>query len=382
MKHTCWNWKQATSTKTPGRRVAKAVAGSGLRIADPTQSRVDLIAEQKGLLRVNRELLYEINRVLGVTVYTMIDWQPVIPETPVASVKITPIAIAETQVAEVERICREADGHMLRVQPFISRRVGVLALDDVGAEMRERFEAAMERKLRWYGSTLVGLRYAPLDAAAVETHLRELLDQGADLLLTGGGVTIDPLDPIELALKPLGAEMVHMGAPTRGSMFWLARIGDIPIINVASCRMWAGGAVGDLILALVMAGETVTPEMILDIGYGGLPEAQCDCATQPTKTNPDAVYIRALDGSPHPCEIHAVMSQNRVIVASRGAAMRRLMVLLSPCSPPGRLWWKEDANTRLDKLRGRHCHVEQRAGIGFLVDQYRVPSSPICSPCW
>ena len=154
-----------------GRRVAQAVAGGGLRIADPSQSRVDLIAEQKGLLRVNRELLYEINRVLGVTVYTMIDWQPVIPETPVASVKITPIAIAETQVAEVERICREADGHMLRVQPFISRRVGVLALDDVGAEMRERFEAAIERKLRWYGSTLVGLRYAPLDAAAVETHI-------------------------------------------------------------------------------------------------------------------------------------------------------------------------------------------------------------------
>ena len=75
--------------------------------------------------------------------------------------------------------------------------------------------------------------------------LRELLDQGADLLLTGGGVTIDPLDPIELALKPLGAEMVHMGAPTRGSMFWLARVGDMPAVNVASCRMWAGGAVGD-----------------------------------------------------------------------------------------------------------------------------------------
>ncbi len=254
-----------------GQRVAQAVAGGEIRAADPNQSRVDLIADQKGLLRVDRNLLDQINRVVGVTVYTMIDWQPVIPETPVASVKITPIAIAETQIAEVERICRDADGPLLRVQSFISRRVGVLALDDVGAEMRSRFEAAIERKLRWYGSTLVGLRYAPLDAGSVENNLRELIDQGADLLLTGGGVTIDPLDPIELALKPLGAEMVHMGAPTRGSMFWLARVGEVPIINVASCRMWAGGAVGDLILALVMAGETVTPEIIRDIGYGGLP---------------------------------------------------------------------------------------------------------------
>jgi len=254
-----------------GRRVARAITGEGLRIADPTQSRVDLIANQKGLLRVNRTLLERINRVLGVTVYTMIDWQPVTPDTPVASVKITPIAIAETQVETVEQLCREAGSPLLRVQPFPPRRVGVLALDEVGAEMRARFEAAIERKLRWYGATLVGLRYAPLDAEAVEKGLRELLDKGADVLLTGGGVTIDPLDPIELALAPLGAEMVHMGAPTRGSMFWLARVGDVPIINLASCRMWAGGAVGDLILPLVIAGETVTLEMILEIGYGGLP---------------------------------------------------------------------------------------------------------------
>ncbi|MGA7670558.1 MAG: hypothetical protein WBW04_09050 [Nitrolancea sp.] len=254
-----------------GRRVATTITGRGLRIADPTQSRFDLIAEQKGLLRVDRVLLDQINRVLGVTVYTTIEWQPVVPGTVVASVKITPIAVLETQIAKVERICRKSTGPLLRVQPFIPRRVGVLALDDVNAEMRQRFEASIERKLRWYGATLVELRYAPLDASAVETSLRELIDAGADLLLTGGGITIDPLDPIELALKPLGAEMVHMGAPTRGSMFWLARVGDVPIINVASCRMWTGGAVGDLILPLVMAGETVTPEMIVEIGHGGLP---------------------------------------------------------------------------------------------------------------
>ena len=254
-----------------GRRVANAAVGDGLRIADPTQSRFDLVAEHKGLLRVDRMLLDRINRVFGVTVYTMIDWQPVTPGTVVASVKITPIAIAGAQVAQVEQICRESDGPLLRVQSFQARRVGVLALNDVNAEMRSRFEAAIERKLRWYGATLVGLRYAPLDATKVEAELRGLIDAGADLLLTGGGITIDPLDPLEQALKPLGAEMIHMGAPTRGSMFWLARAGDVSIINVASCRMWAGGAVGDLILPLVMAGEHVTPEMIVEIGYGGLP---------------------------------------------------------------------------------------------------------------
>jgi hypothetical protein len=65
--------------------------------------------------------------------------------------------------------------------------------------------------------------------------------------------------------------MVHRGAPTRGSMFWLARTGDVPIINLASYRMWTGNALGDLILPLVMAGEEVTRDDIIEIGHGGLP---------------------------------------------------------------------------------------------------------------
>ncbi len=252
-----------------GARVARAVCGQGLRVAGPSQSRYDLVANEKGLLRVDPALLAQINDVADVTVYTMLDRQPVAADTVVASVKITPIAIAEERIAQVEH--RSAGGPVVWLRPFQPKRVGVLALDGVDAGTRSRFETAIERRLHWYGSSLLDLRYVQPNPESVADALREFLDQGAGLILTGGGNTIDPLDPIERALEPAGGRLVHRGAPTRGSMFWLAQAGDVPIINLASCRMWTGNALGDLILPLVMAGETVTREDILAIGYGGLP---------------------------------------------------------------------------------------------------------------
>src|SRR5579884_4170713 len=43
-----------------GRRLAQAVVGPGMRISGPVQSRYNLIATRKGVLRVNRTLLSEL----------------------------------------------------------------------------------------------------------------------------------------------------------------------------------------------------------------------------------------------------------------------------------------------------------------------------------
>ncbi len=254
-----------------GLKVARAITGSGLRVAEPSQSRCDILAANKGLLRVDPELLRTINGVRDVTVYTMLDRQSIAEDTVVASVKITPIAIAEERVIAVERLCQQVAHPLLQVLPFQARRVGVLARDDVKPDMRTRFESAIERRLKWYGSELIDIRYVPADSTQIATVFRSLLEDGADLLLTAGGNTIDPLDPIEQALPLIDARLIHRGAPTRGSMFWLAQLGDVPIINLASCRMYIGTALADLILPMYMAGEQVTPDDIMALGYGGLP---------------------------------------------------------------------------------------------------------------
>jgi hypothetical protein len=190
-----------------GLRVALAAAGDGIRVKGPIQSRYNLISDRKGLLRIDIGLLRQINHAEGITLFSLLDRQPVLPGKIVAGVKVTPIAVPAANVRAVECIVADAS-------------------------------------------------HPPLVVAA-------------------GGNTIDPLDPIFLALSLIGGELVHFGAPSHpGSMFWLARVGTIPIFNLASCSMYSRATVADLILPLVMTGKQVTAEDIIDLGYGGLLERE------------------------------------------------------------------------------------------------------------
>jgi hypothetical protein len=258
-----------------GARVADAVAGEGIRRDGPFQSLYNLIAEWKGLLRVDADLLRAVNRIGGATVFSLFDRQPVLAGKTVAGVKVTPIAEPEANVEEIERLCAAAERPPLVVLPFIPRRVGVLATEGLNERSRERFRETIEKKISWYGSEVSDLRFIVSEPGEIAAAMREMLDSGADVVLAAGGNTIDPLDPLLLALPEAGAEMVHFGAPSHpGSMFWMARAGDVPIVNLASCSMYSKATVADVILPLVMTGQRVTRDDIVDLGYGGLLERE------------------------------------------------------------------------------------------------------------
>jgi hypothetical protein len=258
-----------------GARVSAAVAGDGLRAKGPIQSRYNLISERKGLLRVDIDLLRAVNRVDGVTVFSLLDRQPVLPGKIVAGVKVTPIAVPGANIEAVERLVAQAERPPLVVLPYARKRVAVLATEGLNDRMRERFRQSVEHKINWYGSDLQEVRFVSAEPSEIAATFRDFLDNGAEILMAAGGNTIDPLDPLLLALPEIDAEMVHFGAPAHpGSMFWLARRGDVPIFNLASCSMYSRATVADLILPLVMTGQRVTTDDIVELGYGGLLERE------------------------------------------------------------------------------------------------------------
>jgi hypothetical protein len=254
-----------------GLRVARCVAGAGVRVGQGMQSRYDLLAEHRGLLRVDAALLRAINAVGDVTLYSMVDRQPVTEGMVLASVKISPLVTSEERVAAVEGLCRAAAGSLLTVLPFQPLRVGVLVVEEQDAAQREQLRATLERKLGWFGASLSEVRSCAPQPEQVAQALRALLEGGADVLLAAGGNPIDPLDAVEQALALVDGRMLHRGAPMRGSMSWLAQIGSVPLVNLSSSRMWVGMTVGDIYLPMLMTGQPLTPADVLEIGYGGLP---------------------------------------------------------------------------------------------------------------
>lgn len=258
-----------------GRMLAEIVAGPGLMIKGPALSRFHLVAEHKGLLRIDIDLLREVNRVDGATLYTLLDRQTVVPGKVVAGLKVTPIGFPSSGIEEVRQIVEDAGHSPVMLVPFQPKKVAVIATEGLSDKLRERFGAMVGKKMSWYGSEVIDVQFVEATADDVAKAFQAGLDMGADILMAAGGNTIDPLDPILIAVQDIGAEMIHFGAPAHpGSMFWLAQVGEVPIFNLASCSMYSRATVADLILPLVMTGKQVDSDDIIELGYGGVLERE------------------------------------------------------------------------------------------------------------
>lgn len=256
-----------------GLRLARAVAGPGVRIRGWNGSQYDLVAAHRGYLRVDSQTLNRVNDQEGVTVFTLPDALPVEAGDEVAGVKVTPFVIAGSVVEQAEAACRGAPP--LRVEAFRPLKVGVIIPRDLDEGTRARFRTAMEQKLGWFGTRLEHLVEVRDDVAELRSALERLRDEGVEVIMTAGASSLDPLEPLFLSLHQAGARIVKHGVPVDpGSLFWLAYLPaagrEVPVFGLSSCEMFSHKTILDLILPRVFAGEPIDRATLVALGPGGL----------------------------------------------------------------------------------------------------------------
>ena len=251
------------------RRLAKAVAGQGVIAHGPVESQVRLSAGTNGILTIDVPRLEALNSIDDVSVFTLFDGQLVSRGKTIAGVKVTPFVIRETQVSAAEQLCGGTQG-IVEVLAFQPMRVAILVRERLDPAQRQKFQASIEMKVAWFGSTITEIRYVADAPGAVQNSVQELL-RDADLLLTAGANATDPLDPTLVALGRLGASMEKQGAPAHpGSAVWLAYLDDKPIFGVAACGMFSRATVLDLILPRLFTGARVSAADFNRLGHGGM----------------------------------------------------------------------------------------------------------------
>ena len=97
------------------------------------------------------------------------------------------------------------------------------------------------------------------------------MDKGCNLIITTGGMSVDPDDVTPAGIRKTGAEVIKYGAPALpGAMFLLAYKGNIPIIGLPANAMYYQTTVLDIILPRIVAGELIEAQDISALGHGGL----------------------------------------------------------------------------------------------------------------
>jgi hypothetical protein len=253
--------------------LADALLGEGVRIkGEPREGKINIVAGIDGLLKINKDALLSFNMLGDIMCATIHNNTIVKKGQTVAGTRAIPLVVKKDVVQTAVRIGEKA-GKIIHVKQINKPKAGVVITGNevYYGRVKDAFSAVIKNKIGAVGGEVVGIYYAPDDESFIESRLRELVNAGADLLITTGGMSVDPDDVTRFAIRKLGArEITYGSAVLPGAMFLVAYLDDIPILGIPACGMYANTTIFDLVLPRVLAGERIGRRELAELGHGGL----------------------------------------------------------------------------------------------------------------
>lgn len=254
-----------------GISVARSVVGQGLSLTSPKEGKVNLIARYDGVCMVNEDRLVAINNIQDIVVATRNNRRPVKAGDVIASIRVIPLIIEESRLKQVESVA--GPWGVISVLPYSNLKVGVITTGNevYYGRIQDRFGPVIRSKVLDYASEVFEQLFVPDDAGRIAQAIRMLVTRGAQMIVTTGGMSVDPDDVTPRGIQEAGAHIVTYGAPVQpGNMLMVAYFNKIPILGLPGCVMYHKTTVFDLVLPLVLSGQKITRTMIARLGLGGL----------------------------------------------------------------------------------------------------------------
>ena len=247
------------------------------------EGKIELTAECDGVLRIDREKLFAVNSFGQMMIATRHGDFPVKKGDKLAGTRIIPLVIEKEKMEQVKTAAGRDP--IMRVEPFIYRRADIVS---TGSEVfygriKDEFTPVVKAKLEEYGAEVAGIRVSDDRNENIEKCIRAFIDEGCDLVVCTGGMSVDPDDRTPLAIRNVCGSAVTYGAPVLpGAMFMLAYYGEnnIPVMGLPGCVMYARRTIFDIVLPRIMTGEILKKKDFDRLGEGGLC-LNCDVCTFP-----------------------------------------------------------------------------------------------------
>jgi molybdopterin biosynthesis enzyme len=253
------------------RRLARAAAGANIRLSDPVEGRVNLIAEIDGLLKIDIDLLFRFNSLSDLILATLPGNRYVKRGVVLAGTRTIPVVVKEELVQQAEALCKEKP--IVTLLPVPEKRIHLIV---TGSEVftgriKDGFGPVVSRKLSEMGSNLESIKFAPDDPDIIAGHVKQSYEAGAELILVSGGMSVDPDDKTPEGIRRSGARVETHGFPVLpGSMFLMAYLDAVPVMGLSGCVLHDPFTAFDALLPRLLAGERVTRDEIMALGHGGL----------------------------------------------------------------------------------------------------------------
>jgi molybdenum cofactor cytidylyltransferase len=273
-------------------RLATAVAGPAIRLDAAHTGRVNLFADQAGVLALDVRAICRLNTVSeAITLATLPAFAKVRPGEMVATVKIIPFAVPGRAIQKASTVGATS----LRVHPFRSLRVAVISTLVSTLKMSvvdKTLKVLDERLAGLSGSSCIADIRIPHAVDEVTEAVAHAAALSPDLIILFGGSAIsDREDIIPASLVAAGGKVTHLGMPVDpGNLLMMGQLGGCPVVGAPGCARSPRRNGFDFVLERLSAGLPVGPAEIRAMSIGGL-LTEIETRPQPRKGNAKSLEV-------------------------------------------------------------------------------------------
>lgn len=239
------------------------------------EGKIEIIADADGLLKIDVDRLKAVNSLGEMMIATRHTNTMVKKGDKLAGTRIIPLLIEQEKMEKAKEVAGEKP--ILSLLPYKKKKVGIVTTGNevYYGRIKDTFGPVVMDKVKAFDADIMGQVIVNDDMEKITKAVLDYIDQGAELVLCTGGMSVDPDDKTPGAIKATGARIVSYGAPVLpGAMMLIAYYEkdgkQIPIVGLPGCVMYAARTIFDLVLPRIMADDMITAGDLADLGLGGL----------------------------------------------------------------------------------------------------------------
>ncbi len=253
--------------------LASSLAGPGVTFSgSPSEGKLELTADYPGLFKVNVDAMTRFNMIEDVMCASIHNNTCVKKGHSLAATRAIPLVIQKDELYRAVSLAKD-EYPVFSVKMFhpLKTRLIITGNEVYKGLIKDRFKDIVEEKITELGATLEETVILPDDKELISQKVNEYLKKDTDLIITTGGMSVDPDDVTRVSIEESGFNEIHYSsAVLPGAMFLLGYHQKTAIMGVPACGLFHRTTIFDLILPRIMAGETPGKLDLAKLCHGGL----------------------------------------------------------------------------------------------------------------
>ncbi len=254
-------------------QLASALSGPGVSFSgSPSEGKLELRAAYPGLFKANIKALEEFNMFQDVMCASIHTHTSVEVNQSLAATRAIPLVINKNDLENAVNYANK-NYPIFSVKVFNPLKVRLIITGNEVYKglIKDKFHTIVKQKTTALGATLEESIILPDDRGMISDQIRKYLEKDTDLIITTGGMSVDPDDVTKAGIEDSGFEKIHYSAAVLpGAMFLLGYHKNTPIMGLPACGLYHKITIFDLILPRLMAGETPGARDLARLSHGGL----------------------------------------------------------------------------------------------------------------